>query len=159
MFLLIILRQLGLGQWWENCFLVLGEEVAKPFNFSNCWVCRGPGGSEEWPWVASPVEPKWWVNTLSEVYNGTGFWDEEGSPWQLHCSGRGIYCLNRTAGVYMGKGVCDWTLSLGLDCWTPNCPPDGCSTYRGSWSQTHDSMCLSQQTRVKLRNGVSSVTG
>ncbi|KAL2303175.1 hypothetical protein Nmel_010639 [Mimus melanotis] len=43
----------------------------------------------------------------------------------------------------MGKSVCDWTLSLGLDCWTPNCLPYDCSRYRGRWNQTH----------VKLTNG------
>ena len=124
MFLFIILPlycQLGWSQEWENSFLTLGEE-AKTFNLSNCWVYGGSGGSENWPWAASPDEPKWWVSTLSEVRNGTRFWDKEGSPWQLHSSKRSTYCLNRTGSTYMGKSVCDWTLSLGFDCWTPNCP-------------------------------------
>lgn len=125
MFFLITLPlyyQLGLSQRWENNFLVPEEEeeeVAKSFTLSNCWVCRGQGGYEEWPWVASPVEPTWWVSTLSAVHNGTGFWDEEESPWQLNFSERGINCLNRTGDVYVRKSVCDWTLSLGLERWIP----------------------------------------
>ena len=43
----------------------------------------------------------------------------------------------------MGKSVCEWTLSLGFDCWTPNCPPYNCFKYRNRWNQTH----------VKLTNG------
>lgn len=59
--------QLSLGQEWENQFAALGEEVAEVFNLSNCWLCGGPGGSEEWPWLASPAEPKWWVNARATV--------------------------------------------------------------------------------------------
>lgn len=75
--------------------------MAQAFNLSNCWVCGGPRGTESWPWVAGPVEPKWWVSNLSEVHNGTQFCKEEEGPWQLHLSEQGIHCLNRTG---YGKG-------------------------------------------------------
>lgn len=62
------------SQEWEKRFLTLGQEIAKTFNLSNCWVCGSPGGAEDWPWVAQPVQPKWWVSPLSIVHKETGFW-------------------------------------------------------------------------------------
>lgn len=144
MFFLIILPlycQLGWGQKWDNNFLTLRS--SRNLYLSNCLVCGGPGRSENWPWVASPVKPKWWVSALSVDHNGIGFWGEEGSPWWLHSSEKGIYCLNKAGSIHMGESICDWTLSLGLDCWTPNCSPYDCSRYQGRWNQTH----------VKLTNG------
>ena len=143
-FLVLFLQgQLGHGQEWRNNFFTLGEEVAKAFNLSNCWICGGPGGTESWPWVAGPVEPKWWVSNLSEVHNGTQFWKEEGGPWQLHSSARGVYCLNRTGTVAVGKSICSWTLSPGYDCTDPGCSPINCTARSGKWNTTH----------VQLRNG------
>ncbi|KAG6929754.1 endogenous retrovirus group 3 member 1 [Chelydra serpentina] len=51
----------------------------------------------------------------------------------------GIFCLNRTRreGVYVGESKCDWTLSLGFDCYDPNCYPYNCSKYQGRWNHTH----------------------
>ncbi|XP_039383120.1 uncharacterized protein LOC120399180 [Mauremys reevesii] len=130
---------------WENTFLELGETIAKSFNLSNCWVCGGPGDLNEWPWVAQPVQPKWWVSNLSMVRNGTELWAQDSSPWRLYSSGMGILCLNRTKpkGVYVGESQCEWTLSPGFDCWDPNCLPYNCSKYQGRWNQTH----------VQLTNG------
>ncbi|KAG6937984.1 hypothetical protein G0U57_007833 [Chelydra serpentina] len=124
---------------WENRFLQLGETIANSFNLSNCWVCGGPGELNEWPWVAQPVQPKWWLSTLSIVHDGMGVWTEDSSPWQLYSSGMGILCLNRTRreGVYLGESKCDWTLSPGFDCWDPYCRPYDCSKYQGRWNHTH----------------------
>nr|XP_012964127.2 uncharacterized protein LOC106020099 [Anas platyrhynchos]XP_012964128.2 uncharacterized protein LOC106020099 [Anas platyrhynchos] len=140
---LFLQGQLSHGQERRNNFFILGEEVAKAFNLSNCWVCGGPGGDESWPWVAGPVEPKWWVSNLSEVHNGTQFWKEEGGLWQLHSSDRGMYCLNRTGTVAVGKSICNWTLSPGYDCADPECRPINCTARSGQWNATH----------VQLRNG------
>nr|XP_038027767.1 uncharacterized protein LOC113842184 [Anas platyrhynchos] len=126
-----------------NNFFILGEEVAKAFNLSNCWVCGGPGEAESWPWVAGPVEPKWWVSNLSEVHDGTQFWKEEEDPWQLHSSRKGIYCLNRTGTVKVGESICKWTLSPGYECTDPECGPINCTASKGKWNTTH----------VQLKNG------
>ncbi|XP_074667177.1 syncytin-2-like [Strix aluco] len=130
---------------WENRFLSLGETIASIFDLRNCWVCGSPAGFEDWPWIAQPVSPKWWISTRSDVNDTTGFWTDDSDPWRLHFPGKGLYCLNRTRehGVQVGKSVCEWTLSLGFDCSTPNCPPYDCFKYRGRWNQTH----------VKLTNG------
>ncbi|XP_034627589.1 endogenous retrovirus group 3 member 1 Env polyprotein-like [Trachemys scripta elegans] len=125
---------------WENRFLQLGETIAGSFNLSNCWVCGGPGDWNEWPWVAQPVPAKWWISNLSIVHKGTEVWDEDSSPWRLYSSEMGILCLNRTKqeGVYVGKSQCDWTLSLGFDCYDhPSCHTYDCSKYQGRWNQTH----------------------
>ncbi|KAG6928004.1 endogenous retrovirus group 3 member 1, partial [Chelydra serpentina] len=118
---------------WENRFIQLGESIVNSFNLSNCWVCGGPGDWNEWPWVAQPVQPKWWVSNLSIVHDGTEIWTEDSSPWRLYSSGMGIFCLNRTRreGVYIGESKCDWTLSLGFDCYDPNYYPYDCSKYQG----------------------------
>ena len=109
----------------------LGHSVASVFNLINGWVCGGPGGFEDWPWLAQPVQPKWWVSNLSTVHNGTVFWTEDAGPWQLHFPGKGIYCLNRTKerGVRVWESVCEWALSPGFDCYDPYCRPYDCSKY------------------------------
>uniref|UniRef100_A0A8C8RIR2 Uncharacterized protein n=1 Tax=Pelusios castaneus TaxID=367368 RepID=A0A8C8RIR2_9SAUR len=125
---------------WENTFIELGETIADSFNLSNCWVCGGPGDLNEWPWVAQPVQPKWWVSNLSMVRNGTELWAQDSSPWRLYSSGMGVLCLNRTKqdGVHVGQSKCEWTLSPGFDCWDDdNCLPYNCSKYQGRWNHTH----------------------
>ncbi|KAG6933243.1 endogenous retrovirus group 3 member 1 [Chelydra serpentina] len=81
---------------WENSFLQLGELIADSFNLTNCWVCGGPGELNEWPWVAQPIQPKWWLSSLSIVHKGTERWTENQGPWRLYSAGIGVFCLNRT---------------------------------------------------------------
>lgn len=80
-----------------------------------------------------------WVaqSKLSEVHEGTGFWDEEGNS-----SERGIYCLNRTAGVDVGEK------HLGLGCWTPNCP-------RCKWDQIQSGEKCNISTSDSIRLFIS----
>ncbi|XP_030432327.1 uncharacterized protein LOC115658016 [Gopherus evgoodei] len=124
---------------WENRFMQLGEIIANSFNLSNCWICGGPGELDKWPWVAQPVQPKWWISNLSIVHNGTGIWTADSSPWRLYSSAMGFLCLNRTRqeGVYLGTSTCEWTLALGFDCYQTHCQPYDCSKYQGRWNHTH----------------------
>ncbi|XP_030423775.1 endogenous retrovirus group 3 member 1 Env polyprotein-like [Gopherus evgoodei] len=124
---------------WENRFMQLGEIIADSFNLTNCWVCGGPGELNDWPWVAQPVQPKWWLSSLSIVHKETGRWTEDHGPWRLYSAGVGVFCLNRTRheGRYMGESKCEWTLSLGFDCWDPYCRPYDCFKYQGRWNLTH----------------------
>lgn len=114
---------------WENEFIVLGYQIAHVLNLGNCWVCGSPGGSKDWPCLASLVLPKWWVSNLSDIRNGSGFSTEEGSPWRLKFSGKGTYCLNwiREKGVPVGQSTCEWTLSPSYDCVYPECKCLNCS--------------------------------
>ncbi|XP_068019987.1 endogenous retrovirus group 3 member 1 Env polyprotein [Melanerpes formicivorus] len=96
-----------------NLFMQLAEEVSSVYNLMNCWVCGGPQGFEAWPWVSTPVAPKWLVSSLSEVDKNTFWTEEDTAPWPVQYPGQGIYCLNRTqpGGVFVGRSTCQWTFT------------------------------------------------
>ena len=67
----------------KNSFLQLAEQVANVYNLTNCWVCGGPMGLETWPWVSTPIAPKWLASNYSGI-NHTTHWEiENTSPWPI----------------------------------------------------------------------------